>query len=52
MNSFEQLCINYVNEMLQEQFNESVFTAENRLLSAEGIPMDDGAFPVLQAYPS
>ena len=42
-NSFEQLCINYVNEMLQEQFNESVFTAERRLLSAEGVQVDDGA---------
>lgn len=27
-----QLCINYVNEMLQEQFNETVFAAEKRLL--------------------
>lgn len=43
MNSFEQLCINYVNEMLQEQFNESVFSADRRLLAAEGIEIDDGA---------
>ena len=42
-NSFEQLCINYVNEMLQEQFNETVFAAERRLLKAEGVEIDDGA---------
>ena len=42
-NSFEQLCINYVNEMLQEQFNESVLAAETRLLESEGITPDDGA---------
>ena len=42
-NSFEQLCINYVNEMLQEQFNETVFAAERRLLKAEGIEVDDSA---------
>ena len=38
-----QLCINYVNETLQEQFNETVFAAENRVLKAEGITIDDGA---------
>ena len=42
-NSFEQLCINYVNEMLQEQFNETVFAAERRLLKAESVEIDDGA---------
>ena len=29
--------------MLQEQFNETVFAAERRLLKAEGIEIDDGA---------
>ena len=38
-----QLCINYVNETLQEQFNETVFAAENRVLKAEGVTIDDGA---------
>ena len=42
-NSFEQLCINFVNEMLQEQFNETVFVAEHRLLTTEGIEVDQGA---------
>ena len=32
-----------MNEMLQEQFNESVFTSERRLLQAEGVEVDDGA---------
>ena len=36
-NGFEQICINYVNEMLQEQFNESVFTAEHR----QFVPFED-----------
>ena len=29
--------------MLQEQFNETVFAAERRLLKAEGVEIDDGA---------
>lgn len=41
-NSFEQLLINFVNEMLQEQFNESVFAAERRLFAAEGVEVEDG----------
>ena len=37
MNSLEQLHINFANELLQQQFNEVVFVAEQRLYEAEGI---------------
>lgn len=42
-NGFEQLCINFANERLQQFLIERVFKAEARLYHEEGVPL-----PVLQ----
>ena len=44
-NSFEQLCINYSNETLQQHFNKFVFKHDQALYKAEGIMWDFIAFP-------
>ena len=36
-NSFEQLCLNYANEKLQQQFNQTTFKEEEALYSKQGI---------------
>ena len=44
-NSFEQLCINYANETLQQQFNTFVFKMEQQAYEAEGIEWEKIEYP-------
>lgn len=45
VNSFEQLCINYTNELLQQLFNNYIFENEAALYEDECIAWDPQSFP-------
>lgn len=44
VNSFEQLCINFCNEKLQQHFTNNTFKAETKLYKDEGITVDDVSY--------
>ena len=43
-NSFEQLCINYCNEKLQQHFNNHIFKMEEQCYQSEGIDYSEVQF--------
>ncbi|CAE8673040.1 unnamed protein product, partial [Polarella glacialis] len=45
VNSFEQLCINFTNELLQQYFNSFIFENEALLYEEEGVPWQPQDFP-------
>lgn len=58
VNSLEQLCINYANEKLQEQFNRCIFVSEQEKCASEGVSLPPIDFPdnqqvleVLESHP-
>ena len=44
VNTLDQLCINFANEILQNQFNERIFVLEKRLYEEEEIDITDVVF--------
>jgi myosin VI len=44
MNSFEQFCINYCNEKLQQFFNERILKNEQELYRREGLNVPEIRF--------
>jgi len=44
VNRFEQFCINYANEKLQQKYNKDIFSSVQNEYGYEGIPMPEVAF--------